>query len=85
MPHMKGYDINEVVQSVLSYSERHNRSVTIAYLLIPGVNDRANDVKQLGRWFRDKNVLINFYNTMKTDCKAVRRQTNRNSLHFVIS
>lgn len=34
MPHMKGYDINEVVQSVLSYSERHNRSVTIAVLIL---------------------------------------------------
>lgn len=83
MPHMKGYDINEVVQSVLSYSERHNRSVTIAYLLIPGVNDRANDVKQLGRWFRDKNVLINLL--QKRIVKQFEDQTNRNSLHFVIS
>lgn len=44
MPHMKGYDIEEVVQSTLSYSERHNRTVTIAYLLIPGLNDRLSDV-----------------------------------------
>lgn len=34
---MKGYDINKIVESVLSYSERHNRKVTIAYLLIPGL------------------------------------------------
>lgn len=56
---MKGYDINKIVESVLSYSERHNRKVTIAYLLIPGLNDKATDVRQLGRWFREKNVLIN--------------------------
>ena len=59
IPHMKGYDINKIVESVLSYSERHNRKVTIAYLLIPGLNDKATDVRQLGRWFREKNVLIN--------------------------
>ena len=59
VPHMKGYDINKIVESVLSYSERHNRKVTIAYLLIPGLNDKATDVRQLGRWFREKNVLIN--------------------------
>ncbi len=33
MPHMKGYDIEEVVQSTLSYSERHNRTVIIPYKL----------------------------------------------------
>lgn len=82
MPHMKGYDINEVVQSVLSYSERHNRRVTIAYLLIPGVNDRANDVKQLGRWFRDKNVLINLLQYNETDCKAVRRPNKQELVAF---
>src|SRR5574344_1986073 len=59
IPHMKGYDINKIVEAVLSYSERHNRKVTIAYLLIPGLNDKAADVRQLGRWFREKNVLIN--------------------------
>ena len=77
-----GKSINEVVQSVLSYSERHNRSVTIAYLLIPGVNDRANDVKQLGRWFRDKNVLINLLQYNETDCKAVRRPNKQELVAF---
>ena len=27
--------------------------------MIPGLNDKAADVRQLGRWFREKNVLIN--------------------------
>ena len=82
MPHMKGYDIDGVVQSVLSYSERHNRSVTIAYLLIPGVNDRANDIKQLGRWFRGKNVLINLLQYNETNCKAVRRPNKQELVAF---
>ena len=82
MPHMKGYDIEEVVQSVLSYSERHNRCVTIAYLLIPGINDRVNDVQQLGKWFRDKNVLINLLQYNETDCKVVRRPNKQELIAF---
>lgn len=82
MPHMKGYDIEEVVQSTLSYSERHNRTVTIAYLLIPGLNDRLSDVKQLGRWFRGKNVLINLLQYNETDCKVVRRPNKQELVAF---
>lgn len=58
MPHMKSNSIHSVVEAALSYSERHNRKITIAYLLAPGINDRASDVRQLGKWFRGKNVLI---------------------------
>lgn len=82
LPHMKGYDIEEVVQSTLSYSERHNRTVTIAYLLIPGLNDRLSDVKQLGRWFRGKNVLINLLQYNETDCKVVRRPNKQELVAF---
>jgi 23S rRNA (adenine2503-C2)-methyltransferase len=82
MPHMKGYDIEEVVQSVLSYSERHNRCVTIAYLLIPGVNDHVNDVQRLGKWFHDRNVLINLLQYNETDCKVVRRPSKQELVAF---
>lgn len=45
MPHMKSNSIHSVVEAALSYSERHNRKITIAYLLAPGINDRASDVR----------------------------------------
>src|SRR5574344_2418640 len=82
IPHMKGYDINKIVEAVLSYSERHNRKVTIAYLLIPGLNDRSRDVRQLGRWFRGKNVLINLLQYNETDCKVVRRPNKQELVAF---
>lgn len=82
IPHMKGYSIEEVVQSIVSYSERHNRSVTIAYLLIPGKNDRNCDAKQLGKWFRGKNVLINLLQYNETNCKAVRRPNKQELVVF---
>lgn len=69
MPGMKNNNIEEIVKNVLSYSERHNRTVVIAYLLWPGVNDRPSDIAQLKKWFANKNVLINLlqYNNTNTD------------------
>ena len=69
MPGMKKNNIEEIVKNVLSYSERHNRTVVIAYLLWPGVNDRPSDITQLKKWFANKNVLINLlqYNNTNTD------------------
>ena len=77
IPHMSGNKIEEVVEAVLSYSERHNRKITIAYLLLPGVNDSISDVRQLSRWFRGKNVLINllqYNNTKCFDMKSPNKQ-----------
>jgi 23S rRNA (adenine2503-C2)-methyltransferase len=36
IPGMVGNNINETVETALSYSRRHNRKLTIAYLLLPG-------------------------------------------------
>lgn len=54
IPHMRIYAIEDVVKQALSYSERHNRKIVFAYLLLPGINDRPSDVRQLAKWFRGK-------------------------------
>ena len=59
IPNMHIYNIDDVVNGALSYAKRHNRKVVFAYLLLPGINDRPSDVKQLARWFRGKNVMLN--------------------------
>lgn len=82
MPHMKIFNIEEVVEAVLSYSERHNRKVTIAYLLIPGVNDKRSDVHQLSKWFAGKNVLINVLQYNETECNLVRRPNKQQLVSF---
>ena len=77
IPNMHIYDINDVVAGALSYSERHNRKIVFAYLLLPGINDRPSDVKQLARWFREKNVMINLleYNpTSNLQIKMPKKQ-----------
>lgn len=59
IPGMSGNDIKETVEAVLSYSKRHNRKLTIAYLVLPGINDTYSDIKQLVEWFKHENVMIN--------------------------
>ena len=82
MPHMRGNSIEEVVEAVLSYSERHNRKVTIAYLLIPGFNDRHEDIKQLKKWFLGKNVLINVLQYNETDYVGIKRPNKQQLAQF---
>lgn len=82
MPHMHSNDINDVVEAVLSYSERHNRRVTIAYLLIPGFNDGKEDVKQLKKWFQGKNVLINLLQYNETECSEIKRPNKQQLVAF---
>ena len=84
IPHMKANNIQQVVDSVLDYSVRHNRKITIAYLLLPGLNDTPADVRQLGRWFRGKNVLINLLQYNETSNPRLKRPNKQELVAFKI-
>jgi 23S rRNA (adenine2503-C2)-methyltransferase len=77
IPGMTGNDINETIEAALSYSRRHNRKLTVAYLLLPGINDKYADIKQLVEWFKHENVMINLleYNrTNRRDFKITNKK-----------
>ncbi len=82
IPATKKYPIEETVGAVLSYSERHNRRVVIAYLLLPGINDKPSDVRNLARWFRGKNVMINVLEYNKTSNSSIRKPSEREMTDF---
>ena len=75
MPSMKENDINDIVKSVVSYSERHNRELTIAYLLLPEINDNFSDIKNLTSWFKNENVMINLMRLNNVPQKKLRQPT----------
>jgi 23S rRNA (adenine2503-C2)-methyltransferase len=79
MPGMAGNDINETVEAALSYSRRHNRKLTAAYLLLPGINDKYADIKQLVEWFKHENVMINLLEYNKTT-HGVFKNINRKDI-----
>jgi 23S rRNA (adenine2503-C2)-methyltransferase len=82
LPHMRKYNIDDVVEAILSYSERHNKKVTIAYLLIPGLNDKYSDVRQLKKWFKGKKVLINLLQYNETSCCDLKRPNKQQLVAF---
>lgn len=59
IPGMARYKINEVIALAMEYGRRHNRKISIAYLLLPNINNRSIDAEKLIKWFSDKNVVIN--------------------------
>lgn len=77
IPGMKNYSIDEIVEAALSYSERHNRKVVFAYLLLPGINDKPSDVQNLVKWFRGKNVMINLLEYNKTSKSEIKKPTKQ--------
>ncbi|MDR1683474.1 MAG: 23S rRNA (adenine(2503)-C(2))-methyltransferase RlmN [Candidatus Symbiothrix sp.] len=66
IPGMKNNSIEETVNAILSYGKRHNRKITIAWLLLPGINDSPEDKKRLAQWFNGENVRINLLPLNKT-------------------
>jgi 23S rRNA (adenine2503-C2)-methyltransferase len=79
IPGMTGNSINETVETALSYSKRHNRKLTIAYLLLPGINDKYTDIKQLVEWFKHENVMINLLEYNETN-NMVFKNANRKDI-----
>ncbi|MDR2476726.1 MAG: radical SAM protein [Treponema sp.] len=82
IPGMSGNDINETVEAALSYSKRHNRRLTIAYLLLTGINDTYTDIKHLVEWFNHENIMINLLEYNQTNQKILKNTNRRNIERF---
>lgn len=76
------YAIEDVVKQALSYSQRHNRKVVFAYLLLPGINDRSSDIRQLAKWFKGKNVMINVLQYNPTSNSKIRAPQKQEMVAF---
>ena len=46
--------------------------MVFAYLLLPGINDRSSDIRQLAKWFKGKNVMINVLQYNPTSNSKIR-------------
>jgi 23S rRNA (adenine2503-C2)-methyltransferase len=77
IPGMKKHRIDDVIGSALVYGQRHNRKIGIAYLLLPGINDRAIDISKLTGWFSKKNVVINLMKYNGSNTKEFKTATKK--------
>ena len=85
MPIAKTYNIEELLKASKYYEETNNRRITFEYTLIEGVNDRTEDINELGRLLRDINAHVNLiplnpikeYNKERPETSSIERFRNR--------
>ena len=56
--------------------------LVFAYLLLPGINDRPSDVRQLAKWFRGKKVMINVLQYNPTSNSRIKAPQKREMVAF---
>lgn len=59
IPGARRHRIRDVVERALSWAERHNRVVTFAYLVLPGVNDTPADANRLAEMLAGQKARVN--------------------------
>ena len=56
--------------------------MVFAYLLLPGINDRSSDIRQLAKWFKGKNVMINVLQYNPTSNSKIRAPQKQEMVAF---
>lgn len=82
MPGMKSDSIHNTIDAALSHGKRHNRRITIAYLLLPNVNNKFSDKSNLIKWFSNRDVLINLMALNNTYSNTFVRAGQKEMLSF---
>jgi 23S rRNA (adenine2503-C2)-methyltransferase len=59
MPINRAYPLSELMAALKDYSEQNNRRITFEYILLKGVNDQDEHVKQLAALVRGMNAYVN--------------------------
>ena len=67
MPVNRAYPLSELISALKEYASLNNRRLTFEYLLLKGINDQPEHVRQIRELLKDLNAYINLipYNTVK--------------------
>lgn len=60
MPVGKKYKVEDLITACYDYYKLNSRRITFEYTLIAGVNNRDEDIKEIERLFRNKDMQIHF-------------------------
>ena len=77
IPGARKHDIQEVVTRAFSWAERHNRVVTFAYLVLPGINDSLSDAKRLAKVMSGRRARVNLMRWNPVHGISLCRTTDR--------
>ena len=82
MPINRRYPLSELMAAARHFSEKHNRRITLEYIMLDGVNDAPEHAQQLADLIGDSDLYVNIipYNT--TDTGEFRKSSRDRIMAF---
>lgn len=82
MPINKVYKIEDVMEAIREYIKKTNRRVTFEYILLSGLNDSANNAKELAKLVRGMNAYVNLILYNETENLDFKRSSKDSIMRF---
>ena len=82
MPINKVYRIEVVMEAIRVYIEKTNRRVTFEYILLKGLNDSAENAKELAKLIRGMNAYVNLIPYNETENLGFKRSSKDSIMRF---
>jgi 23S rRNA (adenine2503-C2)-methyltransferase len=82
IPGAAKHRLENVVGAALSWAQRHGRPVTFAYVLLPGLNDSADDARRLGRMLVGRPARVNLLRWNPVEGAYLQRTRERSLAIF---
>lgn len=82
MPINKVYKIEDVMEAIREYIKKTNRRVTFEYILLSGLNDSANNAKELAKLIRGMNAYVNLIPYNETENLDFKRSSKDSIMRF---
>ena len=82
MPINKVYRIEDVMEAIMVYIEKTNRRVTFEYILLKGLNDSAENAKELAKLIRGMNAYVNLIPYNETENLDFKRSGKDSIMRF---
>ena len=82
MPINKIYNLEKLMMAVKDYLKYTNRRVTFEYIMLKGINDRAEDAKNLAKLIRGINCYVNLIPYNETENIGFKRSEMKTILNF---
>lgn len=82
MPINRVYRIEDVMEAIRVYIEKTNRRVTFEYILLKGLNDSAENAKELAKLIRGMNAYVNLIPYNETENLDFKRSSKDSIMRF---
>lgn len=82
IPGARKHPIGDVIGNALSWAERHRRTVTFVYLVLPGINDTPADASRLIGFLRGSRARLNLMRWNPVEGAELPRTADRSLTAF---